>query len=102
MDVEGIGKAHEEVEERTVVDSLGNLRVGPPNLTEPADLLVGDAVGVPGQRLDEFQEQPVLGRQVGGVQVPLAQRRRRFRVLFSLQLQEPGVAAESIVAAVKR
>ena len=100
MDVEGIGKAHEEVEERTVVDSLGNLSVGPPDLAEPLDLVVGDAVSVPGQRLDEFQEQPVLRRQVRGVQVPVAQRRRRLRVLFSLQLQEPRMAAESIVAAV--
>ena len=100
MDVEGIGKAHEEVEKRAVVDSLGNLSVGPPDLTEPLDLLVGDAVGVEGQRLDEFQEQPVLRRQVGGVEVPVAERRRSFRVLFSLQLQEPGMAAESIVAAV--
>ncbi len=102
MDVEGIGKAHEEVEKGAVVDRLGNLSVGPPDLTEPLDLLVGDAVSVPGQRLDEFQEQPVLRRQVRGVQVPVAQRRRRLRVLFSLQLQEPGMAAESVVAAVQR
>ena len=48
MNAEGIGKPHEEVEKRAVVDSLGNLRVGPPGLTEPLDLLVGDAVGVAG------------------------------------------------------
>ena len=72
MDVEGIGKAHEEVEKSAVVNSLGNLTVGPPDLTEPLDLLVGDAVSVPGQRLDEFQEQPVPRRQVGGVEVAIA------------------------------
>jgi len=100
VDVEGIGKAHEEVEKRAVVDGFGNLRVGPPNLAQPLDLLVGDAISVPGQRLDEFQEQPVLRRQIGGVEVAVAQRRRGSRVLLSLQLQEPGMAAESIVAAV--
>ena len=72
MDVEGIGKAHEEVEERTVVDSLGNLSVGPPDLAEPLDLVVGDAISVPGQRIDEFQKQPVPRRQVGGVEVAIA------------------------------
>jgi hypothetical protein len=42
----------------------------------------------------------VLLRQVSGVEVSVAQSRRSFRVLLSLQLQEPGMAAESIVAAV--
>ena len=72
MDVEGIGKAHEEVEKGAVVDRLGNLTVGPPDLTEPLDLLVGDAVSVPGQRLDEFQEEPVPRCQVSGVEVAIA------------------------------
>lgn len=72
MDVEGIGKAHEEVEKGAVIDSFGDLRVGPPDLAEPLDLVVGDAVSVPGQRLDEFQEQPVPRRQVGGVEVAIA------------------------------
>ena len=44
----------------------------------------------------------MLRGEVGGVEVPIAQRRRGFRVLLSLQLQEPGMAAESIVAAVER
>ena len=102
MDVEGIGKADEEVEERAVVDGFGNLGVGPPGLTEPLDLLVGDAVRVPGQRLDEFQQQSVLGRQVGGVEVSVAQSRRNLGVLLTLQLQEPGMATESIVATIQR
>jgi len=72
VDVEGIGKAHEEVEKGAVVDGFGNLSVGPPDLAEPLDLVVGDAVSVPGQRLDEFQEQPVTRRQVGGVEVAIA------------------------------
>ena len=102
MDVEGIGKAHKEVEERAVVDRFGDLCVGPPDLPKPLDLLIRDAIRVPGQRFDEFQEQSVFRRQVGGVEVAVAQRRRRFRVLLSLQLQEPGVAAESVMAAVER
>ena len=48
MDVEGIGKAHEEVEERAVVYRFGDLRVGPPGLAQPLDLLVSDAIRVPG------------------------------------------------------
>ena len=48
MDVEGIGKAHEEVEERAVVDRFGDLRVGPPRLAKPLHLLVGYAIRVPG------------------------------------------------------
>jgi hypothetical protein len=48
MDVEGIGEAHKEVEESAVVDSLGDLGVRPADLTKPLDLLVGDAVRVPG------------------------------------------------------
>ena len=102
MDVEGVGEAHEEVEKSPVVDRLGNLGVGPPDLTEPLDLFVGDAVGVPGQRLDELQQQPVLGREPGGVEITLAEGSRGLRVLLTLQLQEPGMAAESIVATVER
>ena len=48
MDVEGIGEPHEQVEERAIVDCFGNLRVGPPHLAKPLDLLVGDAIRVPG------------------------------------------------------
>ena len=46
MDVEGIGEAHQEVEERAVVDGVGDLGVGPPGLTQPLDLFVGAGVGV--------------------------------------------------------
>ena len=100
MDVEGIGKANEKVEERAIIDGFGDLGVGPPRFAQPLDLLVRDAVGIPGERLDEFEEQALLRRYVGGVKVAVAQGRRGLRVLLTLQLQEPGVAAESIVAAV--
>ena len=48
MDVEGIGKAHEEVEECAVVDGFGDLRVGPPGVAQPLNLPIGDAIRVAG------------------------------------------------------
>jgi hypothetical protein len=48
MDVEGVGKTNEEVEERAVVDGFGDLRVRPAGLTQPLHLFVGDAIRVPG------------------------------------------------------
>jgi len=71
-DVEGVGKAHEEVEERAVVNGFGDLGVGPAGLAKPLDLLVGNAIRVPGERLDEFQEQSMFRRQVGGIEIPVA------------------------------
>ena len=72
MDIEGIGKAHEEVEQCAVIDGFGDLGVGPADLTEPLDLLIGDAIGVPGQGLDELQKESMLGREAGGIEVPVA------------------------------
>ena len=100
MDVEGVGKAHEKVEERAIIDGFGDLGVGPPRLAQSLDLLVRDAVGMAGERLDEFEEQALLRRHLGGVEVTIAQRGRGLRVLLTLQLQEPRMAAQSIVAAV--
>ena len=101
MDVEGIGKADEKVEERSVVNGFRNLRVGPSDLTQALDLLVRNAVGMPRQRFDEFEEQSVFGYEACCVQVPVARCGCGFRVLLTLQLQEPRMAAESIVAAVE-
>ena len=100
MDVESVGKTNEEVEERAVVDGFGDLRVRPPGLAQALDLLVGDAIRVVGQRFDEFQEQSVLRWEAGGLEVSITQSRGCPRILFTLQLQEPGMAAQSIVAAV--
>ena len=102
MDVEGIGKAHEEVEQGAVVDGFGDLGVVPPGLTEAFDLPIADAMSMARQGLYEFQQQSMFRRKGGGLQVTIAQGRRGSRVLLSLQLQEPGMAAESIVAAVER
>ena len=102
MDVEGVGEPHEEIEKGPVIDCLRDLGVAPPSLAQSLDLLVRDPVGVPRQRFDEFQEQPVLRRKAGGVEIPIAQSRSGLGVLLTLQLQEPCMAAESIVATVKR
>ena len=101
MDVKGIREAHEEIEERAIVHRFRNLGVAPAGVAQSLDLFVGDAIGVPGQGFDELQQQPVLGREPRGVEVSVAQGRRGLRVLLTLQLQEPGMAAESIVAAVE-
>ena len=102
MDVEGIRETHEEVEEGAIVDRFRDLGVAPPGIAQSLDLLVGDAIGVPGQGLDELQQQSVLGREPGGVEISVAQGGGGLRVLLTLQLQEPGMAAESIVATVER
>jgi len=95
MDVERVRQPHEEVEQRAVIDGFGDLGIGPPRLTEPLHLLVGDPVRVSGQRIDEVQQESVLRGQASSVEVPVAQRGRRLRVLLPLQLQEPGMAAET-------
>ncbi len=102
MDIEGIGEADEQVEERAVVNGFRDLGIGPAHVTQALDLLVRDAVGIPGQRLNEFQQQPVLGREVGCREVAFTERGGNLRVLLTLQLQEPCMTAQSIVAAVER
>jgi hypothetical protein len=102
MDVEGIGKTHKEVEERPIVNGLRDLGVGPPDLTQLLDLLVRNPVGMPCERLNKLKKQPVLGRKLGRIEVTVAQGGGGLRILFTLQLQEPRMAAESIVAAVQR
>jgi len=74
VNVEGIREAYEEVEQRAVVDGLGDLRVAPADVAQPLDLFVRDAVGVPGQGLDEFQQPSSLGRQAGGVEISVTKR----------------------------
>lgn len=69
MNVEGVREAYEEIEECSVIDRLGNLGVGPSSLPQGSHLFVGDLVGVSGQGLDEFEEQPVFRRQPSYVEV---------------------------------
>ena len=102
MDVEGVGEADEQIEERPIVDRFSDLSIAPTGAAQSLDLLVGDAIRVSSQRLDEFQEQPVPGREAGAIEIAVAQRGRGLRILLALQLQEPRVAAESIVATVER
>ena len=84
-----------------VVDGLGDLLVGPAQVAQLLNLLIGDLVSVAGDRLHELEELPVRGVQVGRVQVTRAERAGGLAVLLALQLQEPGVRAESIPAAVE-
>jgi hypothetical protein len=101
MDVEGIRETYEEIEERPIVDRFRDLGVAPAGLAQTLHLVVGDAIGVPGQGFDELQQHTVLGQKAGGGEIAVAQRCSGLRVLLSLQLQEPGMAAESIVATVE-
>lgn len=101
MDIEGIGESHEQIEQRPVVHSLRDLRVGPSHVPKNLDLFVGDAVCVPGQCAHEFQEKALCLRDRRAVQIPVSQRLCDLSVLRSLQLQEPRVAAESIVTSIQ-
>lgn len=101
MDVEGIGKTNEQIEERCVVNRFGNLGIGPSCLPQPLHLFIGDSVRVPGERPDELEQQPVFRRQAGGIEIAITNGGGSRRILLTLQLQEPRVAAQSIVAAVQ-
>ena len=102
MDIERIGEPHEQVEQGAVVDGLGDLRVGPSHVPKGLNLIVGDSIRVPGQRADEFKQQALSWRHRRAVQITVTQRFHDFSVLLTLQLQEPCVAAESIVTPVQR
>ena len=54
--VEGVGDADHHVEKRADVDGLGDLRVGPPAVSEVLDRGVVDEVRVPRQRVDHREE----------------------------------------------
>ena len=100
MNVEGIGQAHEEIEQGAIVDRLRNLRIGPTHVAELLHLGIRDAVGMLGQRADELQ-QAALGRSDGcAVQIASAECLRRLRVVLALQLQEPCMTTQSIMTAV--
>jgi hypothetical protein len=101
-DVEGIREAHEEVEERTVVDCLRDLRIRPSNIAQDLNLFIGDAVGMACQRADKFQQQPLCPGDRGAVQVAIPKGLGGVRVLLALQLQEPCMATQSIMTGIER
>jgi hypothetical protein len=101
MDAESIGKAHEQVEKRPIVRGLSDLRVGPSHVAKRLHLFIGNAVGVAGQSADKFQQEPLRRTYRRTVQVTIAQSLCHISVLLSLQLQEPRVGTESVVAAVE-
>lgn len=98
MDVEGVGEAHEHVEEGGIVDGFGDLRVAPTGVAQCLNLGVGDAVGVAGDGGDEVEQEPLSGGDGGVVEVGVADGLGDGCEVFALQLQEPCVAAESVVA----
>lgn len=93
MNIEGICDAHHHIEERSIVHRLRDLRVGPPGVPQSLYLLVGDLVGVFGQRADKLQKQPLRRSDWGPVQIAISQRPGCITVLVTLQLQEPRMGA---------
>lgn len=57
MDVEGIRETHEQIEQCTVVDCFGNLRIAPAHVAEPLHLLVSNAICMAGKCADKFEQQ---------------------------------------------
>lgn len=55
VNVERICESNEEIEQRSVVDRLGDLLVRPAGVPQAVNLLVGDAVRVPGECAHEFE-----------------------------------------------
>lgn len=102
LDIEGVGKADKEVEQRADVNCLGDLGLGPAGVAQTLDLFVGDSVGVSGEGTGELQQEPLGGRDRRAIEIAVAECLRHWAVLFALQLQEPGVAAQSIMAAIER
>jgi hypothetical protein len=102
MDIEGISNAHKHIEQRPVIHRLGDLRVGPAHVAQRLHLFVSNAICMPGQSADKFQQQALRGGYRRAVEVSITQSFGHLGILFSLQLQEPGVAAESIVTTVER
>jgi hypothetical protein len=100
MDVEGIRETNEEAEHCGDVHRLGDLLVGPPNTSKVFDLIIGDPICVPRDGVDELQEKLVAFLDLQIVQVPASKGRCEFPIFLALQLQEPSVTRESIVATV--
>lgn len=98
VDVEGVGEAHEHVEEGGIVDGFGDLRFAPACVAQRLNLGVGDAVGVAGDGGDEVEQEPLGGGDGGVVEVGVADGPGDGCEVFALQLQEPCVVAESVVA----
>jgi hypothetical protein len=102
MNIEGIGQTHEEVEERAVVDRLGDLWIAPPDVAQRLHLFIRDAVSMPRQRADELQQQAFCRRDGSAIKVAVAERLGGLTILLALQLQEPRMATQSIMTAIER
>jgi hypothetical protein len=102
VDIEGIGKSYEQIEQRRIVHGLSDLRVGPSHVSKRLHLFIGDAVCVPRHRADKFQQKALSWGHGSAVQIAITQSLCHRAELLSLQLQEPCVAAESIVTSIQR
>lgn len=91
FDAERVGETDEEVEQGCVVGRLGDLFIGPPDVTERLHLIVRDSVGVHGDGGDEIHEFAVSVIQTCGVDIAITQGLRYGGELLALQLQEPCV-----------
>ncbi len=102
MDIERIGEAHEHVEQRTVIDGLRDLRIAPPDIAQALHVIVRNAISVTSQCTNELEQEPLRRGDDCLVEVAIPQRLSRAAELLSLQLQEPRMGAQSIVAAADR
>ena len=99
MDVEGIRQANEQVEQCSIVDRFGHLLISPSGTSQLLHLTIGNSVGVPGKCAHKVEQEPFRGRDWNVIEWnPLANRVCNRRVLFALQLQEPRMATESVMA----
>ena len=72
MDIEGIGKSYEQIEQRPVVHGLRDLRVGPSHVPKGLHLFVGDAVCARGQCADELQQEALRRRDRRALQIAIS------------------------------
>ena len=101
VETEGVGDAVEEREHRGDVDALGHLRITPAEAPKRLHVLDGGAVGVLRDLLDVLEQGALGVRQGGRVEVGAGQARVEIGVGV-LQLQEEGVAPDSVGAPIER
>ena len=102
MDIEGVRQSHEEVEQGPVVDGLGDLSVGPADIAQALDLFVGNPINGRVRVSTNSNSRRSSGLIGARSRSPSRSRRSGLAVLGSLQLQEPRMGAESLVASVQR
>ena len=102
VDVEGVRQPDEQVEQRPDIDRLGDLRIAPTGVAQALHLLVGDAIGVRVNVPTNSSRSRSAGETGARSRSPSRRAWRHRAELLALQLQEPRVAAQSIVTVVQR